>query len=175
MKGSEEADTSRCHDFIHYFKWSEGTLQLSQKTLSSRLALYVTFPGRKTDVLPTPLWWSVFSVRFIIHMFEWAMEVNVQSQVSSFISLDGSWKELVSWEKIISFFDHSNICVGFQLAVCSVSWEIASDFLSESLTDRSLGKGICNPLSREQPVLSLSASTVKGPVNFIFVKSLVNH
>jgi len=66
-------------------------LELNQKALGSRLTFCVKLSGWKLELLTTALWWSVFSVPLIIHLFEWATEVNVQLQVSSFISLDGIW------------------------------------------------------------------------------------
>lgn len=140
------------------------TLNLSER-FSERYA-WAQPEGIKltTDILCEVLWLKIRVTHYcymIICIFcsshyshVWVgTEVNVQSQISSFISLDGIWKELVSWEKIMSFFDHSNTCAGFQLVECSVSWEIALWFSLWEPDWSFTWERICNPLSQEQPVL----------------------
>lgn len=130
MKESEEADTSRCHDFIHYckFKWIfclKSMLELSQKTLSSQLPFCVKVSGWKSESLTTGLWWYVFSVALIFTCLSGLQKLmfNYKSLLS-FPEM-ASERRLSAKNKITAFFDHSNICVGFQLAECSVSWETA--------------------------------------------------
>lgn len=131
----------------------KGMLELSQKALSSRLTFCMKFCGWKLRVTHyCSMIMCIFCSSHYSHVWV-GTEVNVQSQISSFISLDGIWKELVSWEKIISFFDHSNTCAGFQLVECSVSWEIALWFALWEPDWSFTWERICNPLSQEQPVL----------------------